>query len=99
MIDSANFYFPPGCDNLVRLYLILSADPSVSASAIPIGTPILSFLSPNAFLIGDNISYPVDIDLPVLTRGHYLKLHIVNGDGFPHTPSALLTISELTETP
>lgn len=96
-IDKIFVRFPAGCDGLVRLYLLMCLDPSSPTTGLPPGTSLLSTLSPNDYLLGDDHSVTIDINLPVRIKGTWLKAHIVNSDGFPHSPSAIFTIQEILE--
>jgi len=89
--------FPAGCGGLVQVYLMLCQDPSALTTGLPPGTSLLSMLSPNDYLVGDDVTLALDIDLPVMVKGTWLKAHIVNGDAFPHTISVLFTIEEIME--
>jgi len=89
--------FPAGCLRLVRVYLMLCQDPSALTTALPPGTSLLSMLSPNDFLVGDDVTLPLDINLPVMVKGTWLKAHVVNADAFPHTISVLWSLKEIME--
>lgn len=89
--------FPEGAGHLVDVRLLVSFDPQSFTDRIPPGTSILSMLSPNDYLAGDDILLSLPINLPVLIKGTWLKAHIVNNDAFPHTISALLTLKEMEE--
>ena len=89
--------FPSGTDNLVRVYLLLCQDPSSLTTGLPPGMSILSMLSPNDFLIGDDITLTLPINLPVTVKGTWLKAHVVNNDAFAHNISAIFTIEEILE--
>jgi len=89
--------FPAGCDGLVRVYLLVTQDPSSLTTAIPPGMSILSMLSPNDFLVGNDTTLTLDLDLPVTVKSTWLKAHVVNGDAFPHNISALFTLEEILE--
>lgn len=97
---SFSVHFPAGSDNLVLVYPLLSFDDSISTTAIPMGTSLLSPGSPNEYLAGDDVTINVPTGRIVLERGAYLKIHVDNQDGFNHTPIAIFTIKEyLPETP
>ena len=90
-------HFPSGTDNLVQVYLLLCQDPSSLTTGLPPGTSILSMLSPNDFLVGDDITLTLPIDLPVTVKGTWLKAHVVNNDAFAHNISAFFTLQEILE--
>jgi len=94
-IQNITVHFPPGAANLVQVYPFLSLDPSSPTSDLPAGTPLLSWLSPNPYLLGDDCVIPMQINLKVPTRGTWLKAHVVNADAFPHTISLVFAIKEL----
>lgn len=94
-IKSLSVYFPAGCANIVQAYPFLSYDPESPTTRLPAGTPLLSFLSPNPYLLGDNITIDMEFNLTIHVRGTWLKIHVVNPDTFPHTLMALYTILEL----
>lgn len=94
-IENINVHFPLGAGNLVRVYLFLSLDPSSPTTGLPAGTPLLTWLSPNPYLLGDDCVITLPMSYNVLPRGTWLKAHIVNTDAFAHTISALLSIKEL----
>jgi len=87
--------FGPSTDYLVRVYPFLSFDPSAPNTALPAGTPLLSWLSPNPYLLGDDSSVSLNVNLDVNVKGTWLKAHIINEDAFPHTISVLITLQEL----
>ena len=94
-LNTISVRFPAGCDNQVRVYLFLSYDESSPTTELPPGTSILSFLSPNDYLLGDDVVVTIHPRLPVPERSTWIKAHIVNDDSFPHTISAQLYITEL----
>lgn len=94
-IENISVRFPLGAGNLVRVHLFLSFDPSSPTTGLPPGTPLLSWLSPNPYLLGDDCVITLPMSYNVLMRGTWLKAHIVNTDAFPHTLSVLLAIKEL----
>ena len=87
--------FGPSTDYLLAVHLFLSLDPSTPTTFLPSGTPLLSWLGPNPYLLGDDcvVNFPLSIIVP--TRGTWLKAHLVNADAFPHTITALLSLEEL----
>lgn len=89
--------FPAGCAGLVQVYLMLCQDPSSLTTALPPGTSILSMLSPNDYLVGDDLTLRLDINQPVMVKGTWLKAHVVNADAFPHTISVLFSLEEIME--
>lgn len=89
--------FALSTDFLVQVYPFLCADPSSPTTALPPGTPLLSWLSPNPYLLGEDCVVSLTLDLQVPRRGTWLKAHIVNDDAFPHTISVLMTLQELEE--
>jgi len=89
--------FPAGCAGEVRVYLMISQDPSSLTTALPPGMSILSMLSPNDFLVGDDVTLRMDINQPVMVKGTWLKAHVVNADAFPHTISVLWSLEEIME--
>jgi len=96
-IVTITVHFPAGCAGLVRVYLFVALDPSTATAAPPPGTSILSMLSRNDFLVGDGVTFTLDINLPVGVKGTWLKAYVVNADAFPHRPIALFTIQEMLE--
>lgn len=95
IITSLSVHFPAGCANLVSAYPFLSFDPESPTTRLPAGMPLLSFMSPNYYLLGDDITLSFDFNLVVAVRSTWLKLHVVNPDAFPHTLSAIFTVQEL----
>lgn len=89
--------FPSGCAQLVRVYLMMCLDPSALTTGLPPGTSILSMLSPNDYLLGDDCTLTMLINQPVMIKGTWLKAHVVNADAFAHTVSALFTLEEILE--
>lgn len=96
-LNTMSVHFPTGCGNQVRVYLFLSYDPSSPTTELPPGTSILSFLSPNDYLLGDNCTLTIHPRLPVFERSTWIKAHLVNADPFPHTISVQIYITELPE--
>ena len=96
-LNTMSVHFPIGCGNQVRVYLFLSYDPSSPTTGLPPGTSILSFLSPNDYLLGDDCVLTIHPRLPVPERSVWLKAHLVNADAFPHTISVQIYITELPE--
>lgn len=94
-IEQITVRFPLGAGNLVRVHLFLSFDPSSPTTELPAGTPLLSWLSPKPYLLGDNCVIPLPMSYNVLMRGTWLKAHLVNTDAFAHTISAMWSIKEL----
>ena len=97
-LNTITVHFPAGCGGLVRVYLFLSYDPSSPTNGLPPGTSLLSFLSPNDYLVGDDVVITIHPCLPVRERSTWIKAHVVNSDAFPHTISSQLFITELPET-
>jgi len=89
--------FPLGCSQLVRVYLLMCLDPSALTTGLPPGTSLLSMLSPNDYLIGDDATLTLDLNQPVMIKGTWLKAHVVNADAFAHTVSAIFTLEEILE--
>lgn len=89
--------FPTGCAGLVHLYLMLCQDPSSPTTGLPPGTSILSMLSPHDYLLGENVTLTLKIDLPVRVKGTWLKAHVVNTDANAHSVSVLFTLEEIME--
>ena len=96
-IDTVSVYFPAGCRSLLQIYLILAQDPQWFTDRVPPGTSLLSMLSPVDYLVGDDRTLSLDINLPVAVKGTWLKAHVVNADAYPHTFSVLFTIQETQE--
>ncbi|GAH28694.1 unnamed protein product, partial [marine sediment metagenome] len=48
--------FPAGCAGEVRVYLMMCQDPSSLTTGLPPGMSILSMLSPNDYLVGDDVT-------------------------------------------
>lgn len=96
-INTISVNFPAGCAGLVRVYPYVAFDPQVFTSRPPSGASILSMLSRDDFVRGDNINIILQIHLPVHAKGSWLKAHVVNTDAFPHNVSAIFTIQEILE--
>ena len=96
-IDTVSVYFPAGCRSLVQVYLLLCPDGETFTDRVPPGTSLLSMLSPQDYLLGDDRTLTLDINFPVTVKGTWLKAHIVNEDAYPHTFSVLFTIQETEE--
>jgi len=94
-IENITLRFPIGAGNLVQVHLYLSLDPSSPTTTLPAGTPLLSWLSPNPYLLGDDCVISLPMSLTVPTKGTWLKAHLINTDAFPHTISVLVAIKEL----
>jgi len=96
-VRRVSVHFPLGCAGFVRVYLLVTQDPSSLTTGLPPGMSILSMLSPLDFLIGDDVTLTLHLDLPVTVKSTWLKAHIVNADVFPHHPSAVFTLEEILE--
>jgi hypothetical protein len=97
VLDSLRVLFPPGTDRLVLAYIFVSLDPTVHTASLPLGFNVLSPISPLPYLLGDAQEVDVPLDYNITERGTYLKLHIVNNDGNPHTINAVLSLRQLEE--
>lgn len=98
VLNTMSVHFPAGCGNLVQVYLFISHDASSPTTRLPPGTSLLSFTSPNDYLLGDDSIVTIHPRLPIPERGVWLKAHVVNADAFPHTVSVQIYITQLPET-
>jgi len=99
ILNTMTVHFPAGCAGLVRVYLLISEDSSTPTDALPPGTSVLSFLSPNDYLEGDDVTIELHPAIPVPQRGTWIKAHVVNADANVHTISVQIYITELAEEP
>lgn len=98
IIDSLSVSFPIGADHLVRVTPLLSLDPSVSTAGPPPGNFLLSYCSPDVYILGDDASFFFPMNLHVPQRGTYLKCHLNNLDAFVHRITLVFALKEIMET-
>lgn len=96
-IDSVTVYFPAGCRSLLKVYLLVCPDAATFTDRLPPGTSLLTMFGPDDYLVGDDRTVTLDINLPLTVKGTWLKAHVVNEDAYPHTFSVLFTIQETQE--
>jgi len=97
VIDTLRVTFPSGSDHLVRVTPMLCFDDSRSTSGHPPGNFLLSFCSPDVYLLGDDTTIELPMNLIVGSRGTWLKCHLENADAFVHRISAVFALRELLQ--
>jgi len=80
--------------HLLRLYILVSRDTTVSTGVPPADTNVFAPFSPTAFFLGEGIIKRVTCDHLVDEEEKYVKLHAINGCAWAQTINASVTIEE-----
>ncbi len=96
-VVSIRVTFPPGSGRLVKVYYIISKDPTIPSTGKPLGQSVLGQYSTDDYFVGNGELKKVECGVEVRQRGSWLKVYAVNSDSVVHVVDAQVVLEKLEE--
>lgn len=96
-IVKVRMYFRDDAVWNVLMYWFSSSNPQGSTANLPDGTNIFAYASNTPFFVSDGPPVEAECSYESNEDEHYIKLHVVNNNGYATNVNGVVTIEEVPE--